>query len=222
MSGFQEYQTGMLIVGGSFHPIHHVHLQIAYDVGTFLKVREVLFIPNFQTPGKESSDLLTPEERFKVATIEVFAFQDTHPPAPFLAVSQMELIQKKSVYTIDTLTEITKIESHRYLLIGSDQFKTFSSWKAPTEILKIARVCVVYRKDSPLPKEAVLERRVTDDVEVHLWNGQHPFFYFKKGYDDRSSHAIRDLIKQGQFDHPWLKDYQPQSLEIFKKVIVTY
>lgn len=211
-----HFQSGLLVFGGSFHPIHHVHLQMAYDVAKFFQIREALLIPNFKTPGKDEADLLTPQERFQIATIEVFAFQKKHAPPPFLTVSQIELIKKKPCYTIDTLQEILPVEPAPYLLVGLDQFESFATWKAPEKILKTAQVCVVHRPQSTLPSEMKFKSPLTPDVDHYLWQNQHPVYYFKKGYDDRSSQAIRPLILEGNFKHPWLKPYQPESVEIFQ------
>lgn len=211
----------MLIVGGSFHPIHAMHIQIAYDVASYLKVREVLFIPNTQTPGKAEITLLSPQERFHLMCTEIFAFQKTHPPAPFLAVSQIELIQDKPCYTVDTLTEIAKVESSRYLLMGLDQFEGFSEWKSPEEILSLASVCVAHREGYRLPPELTFVRHERAEVDIYRWKDKQEVKYFKKSphgnvWDQRNSSEIRPLILAGAFDHPWFKDYQPSTLELFQ------
>jgi nicotinate (nicotinamide) nucleotide adenylyltransferase len=211
-----NFGSGLLVFGGSFHPIHHVHLQMAYDVAAFFKLREALILPNFQTPGKDEVNLLTPVERFQIATTEVFAFQKNHLPPPFLTVSQIELQKKKASFTIDTLKEIKPVEPKPYLLIGLDQFECFSQWKDPEGILNTAQVCVVNRPKSSLPPDIKFEKKIQDQIDLLKWKNEYPIYYFSKTYDDRSSQAIRQLIQEQKFNHPWLKDYQPSSIEVFK------
>jgi nicotinate-nucleotide adenylyltransferase len=212
-----EAKNGILLVGGSFNPIHSVHLQMGYEVATYLQLREVLLIPNFQTPGKECDWWIDPQTRFALCMNEVIAFQDTYGPPPFLSVSQIELAQKKAVYTINTLKTVAEIEPRNYLLVGLDQMETFRSWKDYESILKKTQICVVNREGYAFPKEMGFARRESQEVDVYVWERVYEIFFFKKTFESRSSTEIRKQVLAKNWDHPWLRSYQPASLKLLEQ-----
>lgn len=211
-------QGGILMFGGSFHPIHLVHLKMAFDVGRYLNLREVLFVPSYQTPGKPEVFGLSPVQRFHMIQEEVTAFQDKHAPPPFLTVSQIELTQKKPVFTIDTIKQLKTIEPNVHLLIGLDQFESFASWKHPEKILERAAVSVVNRPNAKLPDPMVFCHTESSQVDLYLWAHTFEVRFFKDPYDERNSTDIRSLLEQNAFDHPWLNSYLPSSLALLKQV----
>ncbi len=208
---------GMLLFGGSFNPIHHIHLEMGYEVGKRIGVREVLFIPNYQSPCKDEPILISPEERFTTLFNELNRFQDLHTPPPFLSVSQVELQKKKPVYTIETLQELKQIDPNCHLLIGLDQFELFPEWKAYREILDLCHLCVVHRSNATFPKQAKFLKSV-DTIEDHyLFEDTHIIRYFKLPFDDRSSKVIRHLVQAKQWKHPWIQHYLPDTIDVLKR-----
>jgi nicotinate-nucleotide adenylyltransferase len=135
------------LFGGSFNPIHFGHLRAAEEVREALKLDLVYFIPAASPPHKTGRDLAPADHRLKMVQL------GTKGNRHFM-VSDVEIRRSGRSYTIDTLRHM--IATMRggpdfYLLLGSDQFKEFDTWKDCEELMRLSNLVVHTREDSREP-----------------------------------------------------------------------
>mgnify|MGYP000277025697 CR=1 FL=1 len=144
------------VLGGAFDPPHLGHIVLAVDAREYLNLTEIFFIPLYLPPHK-SPPVASFEDRLRMTEIAA-------SPYPFIKVLDIEGKRKGTSYTVDTLRELKKKENKLVLLIGADQAESFSTWKEPHEIVKLARVCVFAREgfkpDKNFPFKILPSRRI--------------------------------------------------------------
>ncbi len=131
------------IFGGTFNPVHIGHIQAAKQALTALHLDRVLLIPDHIAPHKElPTGSPTPQQRLDMLRIAV---QD----CPGLEISDIELRREGVSYTYLTIQELKRMYPHDQLvlLMGTDMFTSFDSWRNPEEILKNASLGVFCRGD---------------------------------------------------------------------------
>jgi nicotinate-nucleotide adenylyltransferase len=135
------------IMGGSFDPPHLGHLAAAQAVREALALDRILFVPTATSPLKVGAGAGTPSEirlRMTLAAVE----ED-----PYVQVSAMEIERGGVSYTVDTLRALEPLgAADLYVMIGSDQWAAFPSWKEPEEVARLARVVVMTREGMAGPK----------------------------------------------------------------------
>ena len=154
------------IFGGTFNPVHIGHIQAAKQALTALHLDRVLLIPDHIAPHKElPTGSPTPQQRLDMLRIAV---QD----CPGLEISDIELRREGVSYTYLTIQELKQMYPHDQLvlLMGTDMFTSFDSWRNPEEILKNASLGVFCRGDKK-EKQAIAaqtERMEAMGAQVEL------------------------------------------------------
>ena len=131
------------IYGGTFNPIHTGHLQAAQQALTQLKLDKILLIPDRIAPHKEiPAGSPTPQQRLDMLRI---AAQNR----PGLEVSDMELRREGVSYTYQTVLQLKQQypDAQLVLLMGTDMFLSFHTWRNPEVILENASLGVFCRGD---------------------------------------------------------------------------
>lgn len=131
------------IFGGSFDPPHICHQKIVKLCLEELGVCRVFIVPTFLSPFKRSFSA-PPQMRYKWLC-RVFA-----PFFPNVEVLDNEIRKHKSVYTIETVEELSaKLGKQSYdkiyLIIGSDNLKDFAKWHRYEELISLVEPVVVSR-----------------------------------------------------------------------------
>lgn len=129
------------IYGGSFNPPHTGHLHAARQAVETLGLSRLLMIPTGVAPHKElPADSPTPQQRLEMLRIAVGS-------DPNLTVSDLEIRQETVSYTCDTVQALRQSHpsAQLILLMGTDMFLSFESWKNPEQILQNAALGVFYR-----------------------------------------------------------------------------
>ena len=142
------------IFGGTFNPVHIGHIQAAKQALTALHLDRVLLIPDHIAPHKElPTGSPTPQQRLDMLRIAV---QD----CPGLEISDIELRREGVSYTHLTIQELKRLYPHDQLvlLMGTDMFTSFDSWRNPKEILKNASLGVFCRGDKK-EKQAIAAQK---------------------------------------------------------------
>ena len=116
---------------GSFNPMHIGHKVIASYIAEFTDLDKVIFVVSPQSPHKEKKSLLAEHHRMQIIRAEIENLNK-------LDVSDIEFSMPKPSYTIDTLVRLKeKFPKNNYsIIIGSDNFKSFTKWKNHEQILK--------------------------------------------------------------------------------------
>ena len=129
------------IYGGTFNPPHIGHIQAAVQAVQTLKLDRLLVIPDRIAPHKAMpGNSATPQQRLDMLRI-AFAGCDK------IEVSDIELNRDGPSYTFETVLQLKKLfpQAQLVLLMGTDMFLSFHTWKNPQIILENASLGVFYR-----------------------------------------------------------------------------
>ena len=131
------------IYGGTFNPPHIGHLRAAEQAAQVLRLDRVLLIPDRIAPHKTMPpNSATGGQRLEMLRIAAKG-------VPRLAVSDLELRREGVSYTWETVQQLKEENpgAQLVLLMGSDMFLSFSTWKYPERILENASLGVFFRGD---------------------------------------------------------------------------
>jgi len=148
------------IYGGTFNPPHIGHLQAAQQALTALKLDRILLIPDRIAPHKEiPQGSPTPQQRMDMLRIAA-------KNRPGLEVSDIELQRTGVSYTFQTVAQLKAEhpEAQLVLLMGTDMFLSFHTWRHPEEILKNASLGVFCRGEKG-EKAAIEARKAEMEAE---------------------------------------------------------
>lgn len=164
------------VFGGTFDPVHNVHIAIAHAARCQANLDLVLFVVAAHPPHKRGATFATAEDR--LALVEAAVAGD-----PGLGASRIELDRTGPSYTADTLDLLHRQYPHAklFLIIGMDSLVDFPGWHAPDRILARAHLLVV-----PRPGEV----DAPDEVRGH-------FTMLEFAATDISSTGIRARIESG-------------------------
>jgi nicotinate-nucleotide adenylyltransferase len=169
------------IFGGTFDPIHNGHLIIAQCALTELGLDKILFIPAASPPHKKRQNFSPPEIRCRLVESAIAENKQ-------FELSTIELERPGPSYMVDTLTELDAHPPFRaaelYLIIGADNFITFSQWREPGRILSLAKLAVYPRFDSA---PDISNREIL----------QNTIFFHAPRLEISSSH-IRSFVRRGK------------------------
>ena len=129
------------IYGGTFNPPHVGHIRAAVQAAEILHLDRLLLIPDRIAPHKQiPSGSPTPEQRLEMLRLAT-------KPYPKLEVSDLEQRREGVSYSYITVEQLRAAypEAEFYLLMGTDMFLSFLSWKHPERILSQVTLAVLYR-----------------------------------------------------------------------------
>jgi nicotinate-nucleotide adenylyltransferase len=149
-----ERHIGLL--GGTFDPIHNVHLRLAEDAREQLGLNRVLFIPA-PNPWRKAGRAITPVAH-RVAMVErAIAGNDA------FALSTLEIDRPGPTYTADTLASLHQqlgAGTVLHFILGADALEDLPHWHEPERIVALARLAVAARPGVRLPAADQLEARL--------------------------------------------------------------
>ena len=148
------------VFGGSFDPVHLGHLILAENCRQQANLDQVLFIPCAMSPHKRDGAHGTDRQRLEMLDLAIGGHRD-------FVRSDMEIKRGGVSYTIDTLRELeeSQPDSEWFFLMGADSLESFSSWKEPDEILKLAKPIVVGRPGSEIDLGSLEKNSSADYVK---------------------------------------------------------
>ena len=131
------------IYGGTFNPPHIGHLRGAAQAVETLGLDKLLLIPDRIAPHKElPPNSPTPEQRLEMIRIAAAG-------CPKMEVSDIELRREGPSYSYITVQAIREAypDAKLYLLMGTDMFTSFLTWRNPEIIMQNATLAVMCRGD---------------------------------------------------------------------------
>lgn len=133
-------QVNIGVFGGTFDPPHNGHLIIAEYVRDRVGLERIVFVPSWISPHKQDRQTAGAEHRLGMLQLAIAGIKGGE-------VSDIEIARGGISYTVDTLTEFHKMRPgcNLSLIIGSDNFREFGSWKEPEKILSLAQLVVMHR-----------------------------------------------------------------------------
>ena len=130
-----------LYFGGSFDPLHNGHLYAAQSALEAVGGGPLLFVPTARNPLKAPASYCGNADRFAMA-VRATATNEA------FRVSDIEVRETGSVYTIDTVTRLIargELIERPFLVIGDDLVDQLPRWHRYRELLERVRVVVVAR-----------------------------------------------------------------------------
>jgi nicotinate-nucleotide adenylyltransferase len=177
------------LLGGSFDPIHHGHLQLARDALKHLPLAEVRFLPAAQPWQK--GPITAAEHRAQMVQL---AIADN---ARF-TLDMSEIERGGTTYTIDTVRALRVQEPDRplVLIMGSDQFARLDTWRDWQRVIELAHIAVATRAGAPPPSSGmILQKRLSDAASLVSKPGG-SVVEFKMTPVDYSATEVRRLLRE--------------------------
>ena len=128
------------IYGGTYSPPHIGHLKAAEYAIEALGLDRLLLIPTGVSPHKAMSAGATSADRLEMLRLSAAGMEKAQ-------VSDLEIRRQGSSYTVDTLRSIREENpgAELVLLMGTDMFVSFLSWREPEAIMALATLAVFCR-----------------------------------------------------------------------------
>ena len=129
------------IYGGTFNPPHIGHIRAAAQAKQALKLDRLLLIPGSIAPHKRLPEgSATAQQRLEMVRLGAKSI-------PGAVVSDLELRRQGTSYTYLTVLELKEQhpEDQLVLIMGTDMFLSFDTWKNPDIITANASLAVLYR-----------------------------------------------------------------------------
>ena len=154
------------IYGGTFNPPHTGHIGAARQAVSALALDRLLLIPDRIAPHKVMPEgSASPEQRLEMLRLAV-------EDCPEIRVSDIELRREGPSYTYVTVEQLRQRypEAKLYLLMGTDMFLSFHTWRNPDRILENVSLAVLYRgeKGEIAAIEALKADMEAQGHEIHL------------------------------------------------------
>lgn len=130
------------IMGGTFNPIHNVHLSMAEEARTQYQLDEVRFMPSKNPPHKNKQGIAADSHRKRM-------IQHAIQNYPYFSFSDLELKREGTTFTRDTLAYLTETcpEDQFYFILGGDSLASLESWKEPAFIFSHCHILAANRGD---------------------------------------------------------------------------
>ena len=187
------------IYGGTFNPPHIGHIQAAKEAVTALGLSKLYLLPDRIPPHKVLPEgSATPEQRLEMLRIAVADCTE-------IEVSDMELKREGPSYTYETVTALKRKHpgAELVLLMGTDMFLSFHTWRNPDIILANASLGVFYRGEKG--EAAAIEAR-----KAEMEHFGHTVYLVKNEVVQISSTQMRRLLAfrcAGEFLPEGVLDY---------------
>ncbi|HVD96148.1 MAG TPA: nicotinate-nucleotide adenylyltransferase [Candidatus Limnocylindria bacterium] len=144
------------IYGGMFDPVHHAHLILARNALETLGLDEVIFVPAATSPLKKAAPIASGESRLAMLRAAIDG-------EPKFAVDDCELRRPPPSYTIDTVEEVRRRNSHTviYCLVGEDNVDRLTKWHRFAELEKMVHFIVLDRTGQSATRSyPVIDRKI--------------------------------------------------------------
>ena len=191
------------IYGGTFNPPHMGHLQAAQYAIEALCLDKLLMIPTNISPHKAmAEDSPSPENRLEMVRL---CLQDV----PRAQACDIELRREGPSYTWQTVTQLRQEhpDDELYLLMGTDMFLSFESWREPERITEEATLAVFYRGDKNEIADIEAQKAKMEQASVRVTLVKNPVLEIS------STQLRRMLVLQcaSEFLHPDVEQYIRQN-----------
>jgi nicotinate-nucleotide adenylyltransferase len=116
------------------------HLLVAGDAFELLDLTRLVFVPTSVQPLKAGQAQASPEHRLEMVRRMVTG------DARF-EVDRIEIDRAGLSYSVDTLESFAARypDADRFFLVGADAFASFSAWREPERIVRLARLAILRR-----------------------------------------------------------------------------
>ncbi len=153
----------VLLLGGSFDPVHAGHVGLAHYFGTLLHPDELRLIPAgqpWQKPGLKTA---------ATDRIAMLALAFPHWSMP-VVIDEQEVRRDGASYAIDTLRALREEfgpEVSLVLALGADQLANLHTWRDWRQLFELAHLCFAARPGFSMTRD-VLDADVAKEVARRL------------------------------------------------------
>lgn len=189
--------SGLLgILGGTFDPIHNLHLQLADAARKACGFSELRWIPAGQPPHR-AQPLATVEHRLAMLRLAIDGREGE-------TVDTSELISTSKSYTVLTLERLRREFGPSRpiaIVLGADAFIGLPSWYRFNDIFALSHVAVTQRPGHtlfdalPSSLSAEWEKRLVSDVDLLKRSPSGHIFVFPMAEDPLSATDVRSRIR---------------------------
>ena len=174
------------VFGGTFNPPHVAHYRLALEAVRECALDEVIIMPTFLPPHKQTELLLPGEVRMELCKL---TFTDR-----CFSFSDYELNQGGKSYTVKTLRHLKALYpgDRLFLIIGSDMLLSFDRWFRWQEILSLCTLIVLSRESS------VSTNALTAFAKDRLQLSEGGFYILQCPPQELSSTQIRAMLHNGE------------------------
>ena len=194
------------IFGGSFNPIHNMHLKIANYLIENKYLDKIIFVP---TGDKYSykTHMLEADKRLIMINL---AIKDN----PSILSSDYE-IKNQMVYTYETLNYFKELYHNDkiYFVCGMDNLDYLDKWQKPEEILKFPIIVVNRNKEKMNSK--FLKYKNIKQVKIKL-SSLSSTIIRKKIKDNKS---IKDLVPKDVEKYITINNLYRRDLNMYKEIV---
>ncbi len=156
------------IYGGTFSPPHVGHLRAAEYAQKELKLSKLFLIPSNISPHKTlPPHTPTPAQRLQMLQLAA---------GDAMEVSDLELNRGGVSYTYMTVEQLKEAypEQELVLLMGTDMFLSFLTWKEPERIYQNASLGVFYRGDSREAEQILQQKKILEHMGATVYLVENP------------------------------------------------
>lgn len=156
------------IYGGTFNPPHLGHLVSARFAMEHLGLDKLIFMPAGDPPHKDLPPNAPPAQtRLELVTLaaDALLLRDK------VEVSDLEVRREGKSYTADTLRVLREDYpgDELWLLMGTDMFLSFQSWRKPEEICAMAHIAAFARSEKDTEKMLESQGRYLEKTFGAKW-----------------------------------------------------
>ena len=178
---------------GSFDPVHNAHIDIPLKIKSHFKLDKIIYVPTGTSPvGKAFK--ANKSDRLKM--LENVIAQDKS-----LSIDDYELKSSDISYSFNTLKYFKELypPSKLRLIIGEDNFMSFTKWYKYNEIMKIVNIVVLVR-DNILRCDNMGEIKILLEENINLFNKAKcgKIYFSEKHKSIISSTMIREHVSRNE------------------------
>ena len=156
------------IYGGTFNPPHTGHIRAAHYAIEALELEKLLLVPSCIAPHKTlPPHSPTPAQRAQMLRIAA---------GKKMEVCEIELNRGGTSYTYETVEALSAQHPDKelVLLMGTDMFLSFFTWKEPQRILQKAAIGVFYRGEKGETEEIETQKTKLEAVGAKVYLVKNP------------------------------------------------
>ena len=192
----ESYEIKQPIIGlylGSFDPVHNAHIDIPLKIKNHFKLDKIIYVPTGTSPVGKAFQA-NKSDRLKM--LENVIAQDKS-----LSIDDYELKSSDISYSFNTLKYFKELypPSKLRLIIGEDNFMSFTKWYKYNEIMKIVNIVVLVR-DNILRCDNMEEIKILLEENINLFNkAKYGKIYFSEKHKSIiSSTMIREHVSRNE------------------------
>ena len=129
----------IVLLGGSFDPVHHGHLIVARALAELRGFRRITLVPAARSPHKNAT-FAPAEHRLAMLRLAIEG-------EGLFDLCDLELRRRGPSYTFDTLAALRQgaPEASLHWVIGADMLEDLASWHRVHEVLELAELIILAR-----------------------------------------------------------------------------